>query len=317
MHSLFGLFSLIWFCFPKTKAESVIVGKNCELSFGVSSENVFNQFIKVREMMNRGISTVIFMQSRVNKHCKYALKCFNETNFDEKDFDEEVKITAALSPYAYFPKFYGSLKMKDSCGRKSGIIFTEIIEGKDLFDAAIKYLTTCQLHSIFTEIAEIIQFLHFKSIIHADIKPENIMILPNGRVKVIDFGHSLQVSDLCEIQTGVVGTAYYLPSSRRKFNYLNDWFAYGVTLLKVFELMSSEERFGDTREILKFYNENKLFDVILACTDETSITDRISSLEELKKYDFFQDRVPEKKLTIISGSTILKPNVCNPKNLCR
>lgn len=37
--------------------------------------------------------------------------------------------------------------------------------------------------------------LHNRGIIHRDVKPSNIMIDQNGRVKIIDFGLSAQSTD--------------------------------------------------------------------------------------------------------------------------
>jgi serine/threonine protein kinase len=41
---------------------------------------------------------------------------------------------------------------------------------------------------ILTQVAAAVQFAHSEGIIHSDLKPANIIIQKNGRVKVIDFG---------------------------------------------------------------------------------------------------------------------------------
>lgn len=35
-----------------------------------------------------------------------------------------------------------------------------------------------------------IEFLHMKNVVHKDIKPDNILIGENGRLKIADFGVS-------------------------------------------------------------------------------------------------------------------------------
>ena len=43
---------------------------------------------------------------------------------------------------------------------------------------------------ILRQVVSALQFAHGEGIVHSDLKPANIIVLPNGRVKVIDFGIS-------------------------------------------------------------------------------------------------------------------------------
>ena len=65
--------------------------------------------------------------------------------------------------------------------------------------------------SIAIQVARGIEAAHNKQIIHRDIKPQNIMILKDGRVKVADFG----IAKLPSAQTATesdraIGTVYYI-----------------------------------------------------------------------------------------------------------
>ena len=49
-------------------------------------------------------------------------------------------------------------------------------------------------------------------IIHRDIKPQNIMILSNGMIKITDFGVAIALNSTQLTQTNsVMGTVHYIP----------------------------------------------------------------------------------------------------------
>ena len=41
---------------------------------------------------------------------------------------------------------------------------------------------------IITQIAQALHYAHLKQVIHRDVKPDNILVLPDGRAKLTDFG---------------------------------------------------------------------------------------------------------------------------------
>ena len=53
---------------------------------------------------------------------------------------------------------------------------------------------------------------HDSYIIHRDIKPQNIMILENGMVKIMDFGIAMAMNSTQLTQTNsVMGSVHYIP----------------------------------------------------------------------------------------------------------
>jgi len=88
----------------------------------------------------------------------------------------------------------------------------EYIKGKtlrDLLDDRVK-LPLDHVRDIIGQIAEGLQHAHQHNIVHRDIKPGNIMIAPNGTVKVMDFGIALRTSPGKLKESAQLGTPRYM-----------------------------------------------------------------------------------------------------------
>lgn len=101
-------------------------------------------------------------------------------------------------------------------GEDSGnyYIVMEYIEGKHLKDLIKKRgkLTTSEVIDIMMQITDGMSIAHDSYIIHRDIKPQNIMILENGLVKITDFGIAMAMNATQLTQTNsVMGSVHYLP----------------------------------------------------------------------------------------------------------
>ncbi len=93
-------------------------------------------------------------------------------------------------------------------------IVMEYIEGKHLKDLLKKRgsLTVSEAVDIVLQITDGLSVAHDSYIIHRDIKPQNIMILENGLVKITDFGIAMAINSTQLTQTNsVMGSVHYLP----------------------------------------------------------------------------------------------------------
>jgi serine/threonine-protein kinase len=65
----------------------------------------------------------------------------------------------------------------------------ELVEGETLLDRiAHGPIPVEEALNIAKQIAEALEAAHEKGVIHRDLKPGNIKVTPDGKVKVLDFG---------------------------------------------------------------------------------------------------------------------------------
>lgn len=93
-------------------------------------------------------------------------------------------------------------------------IVMEYIDGKTLKQLVQKRgaLTVTEVIDIMSQLTDGLAQAHDAYIIHRDIKPQNIMILDNGMIKITDFGIAMSMNATQLTQTNsVMGSVHYLP----------------------------------------------------------------------------------------------------------
>ena len=88
----------------------------------------------------------------------------------------------------------------------------ELLEGDDLRTRMKEGpLAVADAVDIAQQVADGLGFAHERGVVHRDIKPGNIMLLPRGQAKIMDFGIARQRSADFKTSTGIVmGTPRYM-----------------------------------------------------------------------------------------------------------
>jgi serine/threonine protein kinase len=63
----------------------------------------------------------------------------------------------------------------------------------------------------FGQIALGVRYMHEHNVLHRDLKLSNIMVNEDKKLKIIDFGLAIQLSELTEEESTMCGTPNYIP----------------------------------------------------------------------------------------------------------
>jgi serine/threonine protein kinase len=151
-----------------------------------AAQEMWKQF-KLLQALGKGGMGHVFLAEDTALDRKVALKflptALEADGVARERFLREAKAAAALD-HPYICKIY-------EIGEVDGkaYIAMEYIEGTTLFEkVASGPLPLPRVLELGAEIAEALEAAHKKQIVHRDIKSANIMVTPDGHVKILDFG---------------------------------------------------------------------------------------------------------------------------------
>lgn len=139
------------------------------------------------------------------------------------------------------PKLVDFIDMKET---EQLFIVMEFIEGRSMEQyiyREIGLIPEQKALPMFLEILDAVAYIHKKNYLHLDIKSNNVMIQPNGKIKLIDLGIASRMKDASGSTTGFgFGTPAYMPPEQAEGGLVGrytDIFALGITL---FEMLTGQ-----------------------------------------------------------------------------
>lgn len=194
-------------------------------------------------------------------------------------------------------------------------IVMEYIEGKHLKNLLKKRgkLTLSEAVDIMLQITDGMSIAHDSYIIHRDIKPQNIMILENGLVKITDFGIAMAMNATQLTQTNsVMGSVHYLPpeqASGQGSTLQSDIYSMGIVM---YELITGELPFkGDNAvEIALKHLKEPITDIREKCPNiPTSIVNIIKRATAKNPKNRYHDarEMHEDLKTCLDDSRAMEP----------
>ncbi len=166
---------------------------------------------KLVKCIGEGSSAVVFRADDLRTGRPVAVKVLKPEHAKDvkavKRFENECKVISMLSHDAI-------VRVVDvSIGNYSKYIVMEYIDGITLrhYMDGMGPLRFDEIMDFCEQILSGLEHAHSRGIIHRDIKPQNIMLLPKGEIKITDFGIA-QVNDEAQnfMLDRAAGTAYYI-----------------------------------------------------------------------------------------------------------
>jgi cGMP-dependent protein kinase len=183
----------------------------------------------------------------MNKKTKfpYAIKAICKNLIIKDDLAENILLEKNIIlkiDHPFIVKLVKSLKDENNV-----YFLLEYVKGKELFEVIrdIGYLSKEQTNFYIAQIMTAINYLHERKIIYRDIKPENIMVLKNGYLKLIDFGTAKEIEDRTKT---IIGTPHYMAPEvilGREYSFPVDFWSISICM---YEFICGEVPFGERED---------------------------------------------------------------------
>lgn len=191
-----------------------------------------------------------------------AVKILRAQFADDEEFVERFRREARSAASLSHPNIVNIYDVGET--EHIHFIVMEFVQGNNLHDLIRDHKTFSQevIVNIGKQIAMGLAHAHYHGIIHRDIKPHNILVTDEGRVKVTDFGIAQAMSSTNLTQTGMVlgSVHYFSPEQARGVNVqaASDLYSLGIVL---YEMIAGHPPFKGDSPIaiaLKQIQENPL-----------------------------------------------------------
>ena len=175
-----------------------------------------------------------------------AIKVLKDEYSQDANFVSKFKMEAQAAAGLSHPNIVSVYDVVDE-GSLHYIVM-ELIEGITLKSYILKkgHLGVKETIGIAIQVAQGLAAAHDQHIVHRDIKPQNMIISRDGKVKVADFGIARAVSSQT-IGVNAVGSVHYISPEQAKGNYSDgrsDLYSLGITM---YEMLTGKLPFdGDT-----------------------------------------------------------------------
>jgi serine/threonine protein kinase len=198
----------------------------------------FNEAVPKYRVLSRlgtGAGSILYKAACKDTGEIRTVKCVKIRSSEDSRFIDEVKNEHACGSTLDHPSVRRSYELhfvRRLFRVKAAVLFMEYVDGTALSELIAKQ-PVGRILGVMENVADGLHAMHEGGFVHADVKPENILVLKDGKVKLIDFGQS---TPMHTAKSRVQGTIDYIAPEQVDCLPLNgrtDVFGFGATLHRV------------------------------------------------------------------------------------
>lgn len=190
---------------------------------------------RVVERLGEGANSAIYRARCMRTGKDYAVKIVKVRKPEDMSFIELLKAEHAIGSVLRHPilrEVYELRLMRQRLRVRGAILFMEYVDAIAMSDKEFSR-SMIDVLSLLREVAHGLHAMHVAGYVHADLKPNNILVNREGKVKLIDLGQS---SAIHEAKPRVQGTIDYMAPEQAQRGVLDqrtDVFGLGAALHRV------------------------------------------------------------------------------------
>lgn len=190
---------------------------------------------RVIRLLGRGTMASVYLAEQVSMARPVALKILSPTLAGDPTFVERFLREARASARLNHPNLVAAIDFGEVDSRF--FLAMEFVDGMPLSELLARdgFMEEKRVVGIGLQVIAALRHASEHNVIHLDIKPANIMICKDGRVKLADFGLAMILDSpaSAEASRKAVGTPYYMAPEQvegGKLDWRSDQFSLGASL---------------------------------------------------------------------------------------